>query len=192
VLESLEHPPFPLLTWDHYFWVADVTLPSWAGFTVYPDADAVSRGEETSNGTARLSLSPVSSQERTPPTYEQVVAFQYLLNHEPTIAANVALDLVEYCPGHAYAGDDDVLLDVNRVDDLRSLIRLIGVHVLNVFRDGAACIGFEFDCAWDSEHGVGVMIHQGQVIAIGQADCSFTEWIAQQGLQRRVPPRVAP
>jgi hypothetical protein len=42
----------------------------------------------------------------------------------------------------------------------------------------------EFGCVWEEEHGAGVMTHIGRVIATGQAHCSFTEWIARQGLDR--------
>src|SRR5262249_43791299 len=142
------------------------------------------RNAPPSGGTARLSISPTDSDARTPPTAEQVAAFRQLLDEEATIAAAVARALVRYCPGDAYDGDDEVLLSVSEPDDLRPLVRLIGVHVLNVVRDGVACIGFEFDCAWDGEHGAGVMTHCGRVIATGQAGCSFTEWIAEQGLER--------
>jgi hypothetical protein len=56
--------------------------------------------------------------------------------------------------------------------------------VLNVVSDGAACVGFEFGRVWDEEHGAGVMTHLGGMIATGEADCSFVEWIARQGLDR--------
>ena len=188
MVESLEHPPFPPLTWDHYFWVAEVAAPSWAGFLVRHGEGGVGDTAPAPDGTVGLSLSPVSSHDRTPPTPEQAAAFQHLLSHEAAVAAAVAHALVDYCPGYAYDGDDDVLWGVSGPDDLRSLVRLTGVHVLNVFRDGAACLGFAFDCAWDGEHGAGVMTHLGRVVATGQADCSFTEWIAQQGLDRHQGP----
>lgn len=68
--------------------------------------------------------------------------------------------------------------------DLRPLARLIGVHVITVARDGAACVGFEFTCAWDDERGAGIMTHLGRVVATGQGACSFEAWIALQGLDR--------
>jgi hypothetical protein len=74
---------------------------------------------------------------------------------------------------------------VSEPDDLRPLVGLSAVHVLNVFRDGAACIGFGFRCVWYEEHGAGIMTHLGRVIAVGQADCSFVEWIARQGLDKK-------
>lgn len=116
---------------------------------------------------------------------EQVAAFQHLMHNEATVAAAVMRALVEYCPGEAYDGDDEELMEVSEPADLRTLIGLAGVHVLNVVRDGVACIGFEFGCVWDAEHGAGVMTHRGRVIATGQADCSFVEWIAREGLDRK-------
>ncbi len=184
MVETLDHPPFPPLIWEHYFWVAELTLLSWADFQVRHGDDRTARDAPPADGTARLSIAPTDSDARTPPTTEQVAAFRQLLDNEATVAAAIAHALVEYCPGDAYDGDDEVLLEVSEPDDLRPLVRLIGVHVLDVVRDGAACVGFEFDCAWDAEHGAGVMTHRGRVIATGQADCSFTEWIARYGLDR--------
>jgi hypothetical protein len=184
VVKTLDHPPFPPLTWELYFWVAELTLPSWAGFQVRHGEDQSAPGAPPADGTARLYVSPTDVDARTPPMAEQVAAFRHLLDNEAVVADAVARDLVEYCPGNAYDGDDEVLLGVSEPDDLRPLVRLIGVHVLNVVRDGMACVGFEFACAWDAEHGAGVMTHRGRVIATGQADCSFTAWIARDGLDR--------
>jgi hypothetical protein len=116
---------------------------------------------------------------------EQVAAYQHLMQNEATVAGAVVLALVDYCPGHAYDEDDDELLNVNEPGQLRPLIGLSEVHVLNVVDEGMACIGFEFGCVWDEEHGAGVMTHNGRVVATGQADCSFVEWIARQGLAKK-------
>lgn len=184
MLESLTCPPFPSLTWDHYFWVAEITLPSWAGFQVTHGPDVDAHDLPPADGTARLSISSVDSDVRTPPTAEQVTAFRHLLDNEAAVAAAVARALVRYCPGEAYDGDDDVLWEVGGVHDLRQLVRLTTVQVLTVARDGVACVGFEFACAWDYEHAAGVMTHLGRVVATGQGVCSFEEWIARDGLHR--------
>ena len=183
--KKLDQPPFPPLTWELYFWVAEVTLPSWAGFEVRHGRREAGPGVPTADGTARLSVSSADSDARTPPTAEQAAAFQHLLDNEAAVADAVARALVGYCPGNAYDGDDEVLWGVSEPDDLRPLVCLIGVHVLDLARDGVACIGFEFECAWDGEHGAGVMTHRGRVIATGQGDCSFEAWIARQGLDKK-------
>ena len=160
-------------------------LPSWAGFQVRYGDQGAARAAAPADGAVRLSISPGDVEPGTPPTAEQVAAFRHLMANEATIADAVAHALVEYCPGEAYDGDDEVLLGVREPDDLRPLVRLIGVHLRNIAKDGVGCVGFEFDCAWDGEHGAGVVTHLGRVIATGQADCSFTVWIARQGLDRQ-------
>jgi hypothetical protein len=115
---------------------------------------------------------------------QQVAAYQHLIDNEAVVAAEVVKALVEYCPGEAYDGDDEELLVVSEPNDLRPFVGLCIVHVLNVARNGVAYVGFEFGCAWDHEHGAGVMTHLGRVIATGEADCSFDEWIARDGLDR--------
>jgi hypothetical protein len=183
--ETLDYPPFPPLKWDYYFWLGEVVLPSWAGFQARRGAYGAGNSRKPSDGTARLSISPLDDKARTHPMAEQVAAFRHLMDNEAAVAAAVARALVDYCPGNAYDGDDEELLEVSGPDDLRPLVGLSSVHVLNVVRDRVACIGFEFGCVWDEEHGAGVMTHFGRVIATGQADCSFTEWIARQGLDRQ-------
>ncbi|QEH38871.1 hypothetical protein OJF2_74810 [Aquisphaera giovannonii] len=183
--ETLDQAPFPVLKWDHYGWAGEVVLPSWAGFQARRDAYGGGSVGRPPDGTARLSIASLDSDARAHPTAEQVAAFRHLMDNEAEVADAVARALVEYCPGEAYNGDDDELMDVSEADDLRPLIGLSEVHVLDVFRDGFACVGFQFGCVWHEEHGAGVMTHRGRVIATGQADCSFLEWIAEQGLDRR-------
>ncbi len=182
--ETLDYPPFPPLKWEDYFWVGEVVLPSWAGFRARRGGYGAVSSPKPSDGSARLSISSLDDKVRTPPTAEQVTAFRHLIDHEGSIAAAVVRALVDYCPGNAYDGDDEELLGVSEPDDLRPLIGLSAVNVLGVFRDGAACIGFEFGCVWDEEHGAGVMTHLGRVIATGQGVCSFEQWIARHGLDK--------
>jgi hypothetical protein len=174
----------PPLRWDHYFWAGEVVLSSWAGFQTRRGGYGAGGNRRPSGGTTRLSISPLDYKARTPPSPEQVAAFRHLMDNEAAVAGAVTRALVDYCPGNAYDGDDEELLEVSESEDLRPLVGLSSVHLLNVVRDGAACIGFEFGCVWDEEHGAGVMTHLGRVIAIGQAVCSFEEWIARQGLGR--------
>jgi hypothetical protein len=182
--ETLDYPPFPPLKWDLYFWVGEIVLPAWAGFQARRGRDGAVNSRRPSDGSARLSIVPPDDKARTPPTAEQVAAFRHLMDNEAAVADAVVRALVDSCPGEADDGDDEELLEVSEPDDLRPLVGLSSVHVLNVVRDGVACIGFGFDCVWDEEHGAGVMTHLGRVIATGQADCSFVEWIARQGLDK--------
>jgi hypothetical protein len=96
--ETLAHPPFPPLKWEHYFWVGEVVLPSWAGFQARRGGYGAVSSRRPSDGSARLSISPLDDKARTAPTAEQVAAFRHLTGNEPAVAAAVVAALVEYCP----------------------------------------------------------------------------------------------
>jgi hypothetical protein len=186
--EALDIPPFPPLTWDEYSWTGEVRLPSWAGFQSRRGPYASVSDDGPSDGTARLA---VDAEGKAPPTPEQVAAFRHLLDNEAAVAEAVGCALLDYYPGErdAYLDaydleESDEVPEVTDPAGLRQLVGLSGVHVLSVAKDGAACIGFEFGCVWDGEHGAGVMTHLGRVIATGQADCSFMAWVARQGLDK--------
>jgi hypothetical protein len=186
--ESLDILPFPPLTWNKYSWTGEVRLPSWAGFQSRRGSYASVSGSGPSDGSARLT---VDAERKARPTRKQATAFRHLLDNEASVAEAVGRALLDYYPGEraAYldAYDLEESEEVPEVTDLAGLRRLVGlssVHVLSLARDGAACIGFEFGCVWDGEHGAGVMTHLGRVIATGQADCSFVEWMAREGLDR--------
>ena len=51
--------------------------------------------------------------------------------------------------------DDDSLPPIKDKDDLRRLVGLGIVHVLDTAKAGHAYVGFEMGCTWDEEHGLG-------------------------------------
>lgn len=190
--DMLDSPPFPPLKWDGYFWTGEVTLPSWAGFQTRRGPYASLSAEKPSDGTARLTVTPLDDNDRALPTPEQAAAFQYLVANEALVAAAVGQALVEYYPGEKEAyldaydeGEAEELPDVSEPSELQPLIGLSSVHVLAVAHNGTAYVGFEFGCVWDGEHGAGVMTHCGRVVATGQADVSFLAWVARRDAERR-------
>jgi hypothetical protein len=186
--KAIDVPPFPPLTWDGYSWSGEVRLPSWAGFQSRHGRHASVSAPGPSDGTARLT---VDAKGKALPTSEQTAAFWHLLDNEAAVAEAVGRALLDYYPGEreayldAYDLDEsDDVPEVTELVDLRQLLGLSSIHVLSVARDGVACIGFEFGCVWDTEHGAGVVTHCMRVIATGQADCSFVPWIARRGLDK--------
>lgn len=195
--DTLDVPGFPPLRWEHYFWVGDLVLPSWAGFEVLHGRYAPKRGAKAKPVKAkkaepvRLSINPENDDERTPPTQGQVQAFQHLLTNETAVTAAVLNRMFKHYPEDKYSyeefhEDEGLKLpSIKKPEGLRTLIHLSGVHLLNVYKDGVAYIGFEFGCAWDGEHGAGVMTHLGRIVTSGQADCSFLDWIARRDAEGR-------
>jgi hypothetical protein len=186
--ETLDVPPFPPLRWDKYFWVGEVTLPSWAGFQTRRGPYGAVSSKKPSDGSARLNVTPEDDERRSPPLAAQVAAFRHLLDNEPAVAASILRAAFDRYPAEkaayadAYSDEEaaEVLPDIDGPAGLRSLIGLSDVHVLSVAKDGAAYVGFEFGCVWDPEHGFGVMTHLGRVVKVGQADVAFQERAAMR------------
>lgn len=74
------------------------------------------------------------------------------------------------------------------VSDRKALpnqLELVAVHIHSVERDGIAYVGYELTCAWDGEHGVGVLTHGDRVVEVGQADTSFLTWVAERASKKK-------
>ena len=189
-MQTLNLPPFPPLQWNEGGWAGNVILPSWAGCPYYltdeakskvgPDSDPVSSNVK-SDGSARLLVAPEDEDARSPPLPEQVRAFQWLLDNEAAIAASILRSLFAAYPGwrNSYERNDaewaaEVIPEIDKAEQLRTLIALSNVFILSVARDGIAYIGFHFGCTWEEEHcGFGVMTHRDRVVEIGDADTSM-------------------
>ncbi|WP_354682360.1 DUF6985 domain-containing protein [Cupriavidus necator] len=61
---------------------------------------------------------------------------------------------------------------------LLSLVRLNSINVHPVA--GAPYLGLDFRCAWDDEHGYGLMMAGTEVVEIGGADVAALSWIADR------------
>jgi hypothetical protein len=73
---------------------------------------------------------------------------------------------------------------VTTPDELKSLFGLANVHIHQASKNGVSYVGLEFECTWDSEHGLGVMIHKNRIVDFGGADTAILEWIADRDAQR--------
>lgn len=190
--ELLDVPPFPPLKWDGYGWEGNITLPSWAGFQTRTGAYGSRSSKKASDGATQLRVAVEDKKAQTPPTAEQVKAMHHLLGNEAAVASAVLQSLFEMYPEEkakyedAYDEEEGATLPaISDPSGLRTLTGLSNVHVLYVKKGDAAYIGFEFGCAWNQEHGAGVMTHLGRVVAVGHADHSFLEWIAEDDAKKR-------
>lgn len=188
-------PPFPPLQWDGYFWTGEIKLSSWAGFRGRRAGRRSILSAPPADGTVQVNVITEDNREDLLPLAEQVAAFRYLLDNEQAVTTAILEALFEAYPeakeGYmdAYEGDDDVdeLPDLSSPGELRQVVGLSAVHVLPVVRDGLAYVGFELRCAWDEEHGAGVMTHRGRVVKVGPAADSFLERIAERDAATELP-----
>jgi hypothetical protein len=180
---------FPPLTWDQPFWTARIVLPAWKGFQSRQGPYGAVSSKARSGGAARLYVTPPDGKEQAPPSADQVRAYQYLLDHQEAVRDAILNAILETYPGmqDSYGYDEEEAAEfmppVERPEQFKPLIGLSVVHVLKVANGGLACVGFEFGCTWDTEHGLGVMTHKDRIIKVGGADTSFLEWIAEQDIR---------
>jgi Domain of unknown function (DUF6985) len=173
--QTLTMPPFPPLHWGQFFWEGTVQLKPWAGFQTRQGAYGSTSSEDASDGMVALSVYPPDGEPNRPPSPEQANAFQHLLDHETAVRDAVLQAIFAQYPRllEIYGEFEDSMEPIERPEELRQSIGLSTLHVLSAAKAGLTCIGFEFGCDWDEEHGLGVLTHNGRVLEIGQADTAF-------------------
>lgn len=194
----------PRLTRDRSTWVGTAILSTWTGFQARlgPYGSASPR---TKRPRARLSFNACESGggQILPPSAAQRAAYAYLLAHESAVTAAILARVLRAYPKlratyhkdydidpnekPEYADELDELFDdhkplpvIRHAKDLRKVMGLAWIHVLDVEKAGVAYVGFELGCSWDDEHGAGLMMHKKRVVDFGSADTSFLEWIAEK------------
>lgn len=53
---------------------------------------------------------------------------------------------------------------------LCGMVGLAGIFLLEEVDDGIGHVGYEMCCDWDTEHGLGIVVHRDRVVAVGMAD----------------------
>lgn len=185
--DVLKCPPFPLLTFKGFSWTAELNLDYWRDCLTRVD---LFHGKTSHDGSVSLSLTPLKKS----PSPEQVQAYQYFLENSDSVFDSLLkavfdsypAERASYREGYGWSEDldedekeefeDDYGIFVPELftpQDLKKVICLRIIHVGAEALNGFSYIGFEFDCNWDEEHGLGVLMHRDRVVSVGQADVSF-------------------
>jgi len=102
-------------------------------------------------------------------------------DEEEPAAARVAG--LRWLIAHDAAVLDRIVAAVN-AEPRRGKIAPSTVIFHDVVRGKSPYVGFSFRCAWDREHGLGVMMHGLRVVEVGGADVAVLEWIARRDAKR--------
>ncbi len=111
----------------------------------------------------------------------------YIAGHQDEITAELLAAIeAEYTKAlkdsDAYEPEElaEVLPPIDTPEDLLELVTPGQINIFETMTDGAHYVGFDFDCTWDDEHGLGVLTHLGQVVSHGSADTANLEWMAEE------------
>jgi len=148
-----------------------------AGFDIVAAAPAGARWAATRPGEIGLCL--VSDAGHVP-TARQEAAYAQFLRHRDATCQGVLRAVFDYYQanwGSWRSGDptyDQGLPELHAAEGLNRVIRLTDLFVLDDGTAASAMLGFCFDCTWDGEHGLGVLVRDGQVIAIGENQIAWS------------------
>jgi hypothetical protein len=121
-------------------------------------------------------------------TNSHVNAYNFLILNQENIKKKIlnAL-LIEYpnlildCEFEIEAGKENIH-EITNINQFNELIGLSNIHILNIYQEDTAYVGYEFGCNWGEEHELGILTHKERIIEIGRADSSFLTWIAEKDL----------
>ena len=172
------HPEFVLIDGC---WAAKVSLPSWTGFAVDEDTPS----DETQ--AVDLTFAPEGRDEQ-PLTEKELALVGWVVDHEEQVLEAALQGLYEYYPKakEQLTGflDDETLDElypaISSKYELKGLLYIPSIHIHPIFKDGVPFIGVEFECEWDVEHGVGIVMHGTTVHEVGEASNAFMLWCAEQ------------
>lgn len=154
-------------------------LDAWKGFESRQGPYGSTDKDEKSIGRVKVTIEGVQVDYVKVCSPAQVAAIHYLVEHSENIKDSLLQGLLLKFPSWKEIYEE-ALPDVSDVNILKDLIGLSYLHVMSAEKEGYAYVGFEFGCAWDEEHGTGIMMHKERVIEIGQADTSFDSWSAYE------------
>lgn len=178
----MNHPVFGTIEWqDQFGW--------WGGkcrvgfFAAYDDLASAALGSGNDNrppddGHTRGEFDlHVIAPDGSEPTAEQEKAYRHFLGHpdeycEAAVGAICNQYRTRWSRWREISGE---LLapEIRGPSDLKRLIRLEGLHVLDASGVHPALIGLCFTCSWDVEHGVGVLLSDGKVVEVGENDITW-------------------
>jgi hypothetical protein len=154
---------------------ATIVLPAWTAFFQLPaDEEEISLVFFGENGEC-------SEDEDYAPTAAQHAAVAALREQQSGILQTILAALFERYPAwrEQYAAHYDpdeaaeILPELAATDGLADLICPVCIYILAADENGGIPVGIGFHCEWDAEHGLGVLIADGKVAAVGGEETAF-------------------
>ena len=175
-------------SWSDYFWTAQITLESWAGFLSRGGPYGSLDSPDGSKGLVTVVFAP-EGRDESPLTQAELDLVNWAVSHERAIRDSALETLLSrYDAMRAdfleWIESPDEMPPVDHVDGFKRLIGLSSVNVHQISKDGMPYVGLQLGCTWDAEHGLGVLMHGARVVDIGGADTAGLLWMAKRDAMR--------
>lgn len=174
-------------------WVTTTILPFSKGFQSRRGPYGSQDQAMPSDGTVEVIFAP-EGRGTEPLTPAEIASVEWLIENATVISEGMIASLYAKYSGlkerreQLTDEDNEVGPKLDSGDDLHSLLGLHTIYIHQVEKDGIPYVGFEFGCDWETEHGLGVLMHGNRTVQIGYADTAFLRWIAEE--DRDLPPKT--
>lgn len=171
-----------------FCWQAKCQRECWAGFGRRLEAIDGLPGASTSDGRFQLVFAP-EGRDRSPLSSQDLELVDRFLasadDMAPKVLEAVYRHYLEIFDEYAeFAAEEQLVMPAaNAPADLRELISLTEVFIHPVEHEDRQYVGYEFNCTWETEHGLGVLMHGDRVVRVGEADNAFTLWMVMDDLE---------
>jgi hypothetical protein len=195
---TLKLPPFPPLKREMHEWTGKDVIPAFAGTQERHGPYTSRSSPKPSKGSVTLEIPRLDDNDQSPapPAKEQIAAYAYFKEHQAEVTQAIMQALLkDYTKLRRrwLKSDPDLdLPDITTPDDMRKNVGLGTLHMFDVAKAGVAYFGLELGCTWDEEHGAGVILHKNRVVAVGQADTSFTPDYATEDGGKKIKHKPEP
>jgi hypothetical protein len=169
----LNSPPLPPLQLSTYSgsWDGRTALSSWYKFSIEPASQF--RPERLGGFPLKIESAPLPAvmldYRGVSPSPEQVAAYAYLIEKEEDVQNAALQSISDHYPQwqEDYGVDEELMPNVINQEQFQSLIQLQNVFITSEAKEGYAYLYLSFDPLWDTEHGIGAVLHKDRVVAIG-------------------------
>jgi hypothetical protein len=156
--------------YDGFFWMGSRDLPSWSGYRSF-DSNPI----ELSSLMSIILI--CEDEDSTPDSKTFAPLINELLETEGALHQKV-LDriLSEFGSETDLCGYDpkqDGLTNPVSSEELKSFIAPNVIYIHQRESESGAIYGFSFSCRWDEEHGIGILIENGNIVEYGNSSCAF-------------------
>ena len=77
-------------------------------------------------------------------------------------------------------GEDEEIPLVENDSELKELIMPLRVSIHEIVKDGYNYVGFGFDCSWQEEHGIGILMYKDRIVQHGGEDHAFLGYMSEE------------
>jgi hypothetical protein len=161
------------------YWTGSLRLPGWGAVF------GVRRGR------LYIEIAGEGDDGHRPPAAARTRGCRWLIAHDAAVARETLAGILAWLPtlrpGYAKAGI--VLPEARSIEELAQLVTPSTAIFHTARRGTRPYIGYTFRCAWDDEHGVGVLMHGLRLLSVGGADTAHLEWIAERDARTKAGTR---